>query len=130
MTLLRLTAFAMPETITSFKNEAAWQTAKNVPLQVGPAEVMLPGPDQILIKNQAWAINPVDWKMQQTGMFIESYPAIFGVDIAGEVAVVGRDVTKFKASAYHRMLPLRGCGMQGGQMLTVPRPATELQQSH
>lgn len=82
--------------MSSLQNKAAWQMSKNTPLEVRPAATVVPDPDQILIENQAWAINPVDWKMQETGMFIESYPAIFGVDIAGEVAVVGDGVTKFK----------------------------------
>jgi NADPH:quinone reductase-like Zn-dependent oxidoreductase len=34
--------------------------------------------------------------MQDSGVFIQQWPAIFGCDIAGEVYEVGRDVTRFK----------------------------------
>ena len=48
------------------------------------------------MKNAAFATNPVDWKMQSLGYFIESYPTILGNDIAGTVEAVGSGVTHFK----------------------------------
>lgn len=46
-------------------NQAAWiKEAKGKPLQVEKAETYKPGKDQLLIKNSAIAINPVDWKIQ------------------------------------------------------------------
>jgi NADPH:quinone reductase-like Zn-dependent oxidoreductase len=46
-------------------NQAAWiKEAKGKPLQVGKADSWKPGDGQILIKNAALAINPVDWKIQ------------------------------------------------------------------
>ncbi|QIW96685.1 hypothetical protein AMS68_002203 [Peltaster fructicola] len=77
-------------------NEAAWLSGKGANFSVGPAEVVNPGPGEVLIRNQAWAINPIDWKMQAYGIMIESYPAILGCDVAGEVAVVGENVTSLK----------------------------------
>lgn len=42
-------------------NQVAWiKEAKGKPLQVGKAGCWKPGSDQILIKNSAIAINPVD----------------------------------------------------------------------
>ncbi len=55
-----------------------------------------PGLDDILVKNVALATNPVDWKMQESGYFIESYPIILGSDIAGTVEAVGSGVTRFE----------------------------------
>jgi NADPH:quinone reductase-like Zn-dependent oxidoreductase len=43
----------------TFANQAAWLSYKDTPLTVGPAETTLPGPDEILIENKAWGINPV-----------------------------------------------------------------------
>ncbi|KAH8646521.1 chaperonin 10-like protein [Ilyonectria robusta] len=55
-----------------------------------------PGPGEVLIRNHAIAINPVDWKRQAWGFMIPSYPAILGSDIAGIVAEVGESVTAVK----------------------------------
>jgi hypothetical protein len=46
-------------------NQAAWITeVKGRPLKVDAAPYTKPGPGQIIIKNAAVAINPVDWKIQ------------------------------------------------------------------
>ncbi|CAA7269964.1 unnamed protein product [Cyclocybe aegerita] len=63
---------------------------------VGTTEKYKPGPDEILIKVQSAALNPVDWKIQRYGAIIEKFPAVLGVDIAGDVEDVGEGVTKFK----------------------------------
>lgn len=55
-----------------------------------------PGADEVLVKNHAIATNPVDYKMQDTGLFVGAYPTILGSDIAGTVEAVGSAVTKFK----------------------------------
>lgn len=52
-----------------------------------------PGQNDILVKNAALATNLVDWKMQESGYFIESYPIILGSDIAGTVEEAGQGVT-------------------------------------
>lgn len=46
-------------------NQAAWITeAKAHPFKVDKADYWQPGPNQVLIKNAAVAVNPVDWKVQ------------------------------------------------------------------
>ena len=45
---------------------------------------------------EACALNPVDWKIQSYGIFIEEYPAILGVDLAGVVEEVGDGVENLK----------------------------------
>lgn len=77
------------------RNQAAWILAAGQPLKVGDAQYEPPGPQDIMIRNQAVAINPVDWKMQDHGMFIESYPTVFGCDVAGTVEEVGSEVKSF-----------------------------------
>ncbi|KAF4631493.1 hypothetical protein G7Y89_g6637 [Cudoniella acicularis] len=57
-----------------------------------PAPYTSPGPNQLLIKNHAIAINPVDWAKQTTGNLMFrwlKYPIVLGLDVAGEVVEVG-----------------------------------------
>ena len=64
-----------------------------------------PGGDEVLIKVRAASVNPVDWHfMRGTPYFIRVMTGLrgpkftgLGVDAAGYVAAVGRDVTQFKA---------------------------------
>jgi NADPH:quinone reductase-like Zn-dependent oxidoreductase len=63
-----------------------------------------PGDDEVLVKVRAASINPLDWRMMRglpgvlnflvTGG--RSRVTVPGVDVAGEVEAVGRDVTRFK----------------------------------
>ncbi|MCJ1266494.1 hypothetical protein MMC22_006379 [Lobaria immixta] len=78
-------------------NSAAWLTAaKAKPLQVKPAPLGTPGENEILVRNHAVAINPVDGLLQTLAIFPLNYPAILGQDVAGEVAAVGPNVTNFE----------------------------------
>ncbi|EMD40158.1 hypothetical protein CERSUDRAFT_46554 [Gelatoporia subvermispora B] len=54
--------------------------------------VPAPGPHQILVKVEAAALNPLDWKIQAFGVMRETYPAILGFDGAGVVEAVGAEV--------------------------------------
>lgn len=54
------------------------------------------GKGEVIIKNQAIAINPVDWKIQDYGIFLKNYPMVLGTDVAGEVHEVGEGVTHVK----------------------------------
>lgn len=65
-------------------------------VQVGPADIPVPGDEDIVVKNHAIAINPVDWKIQDYGIFVQTWPFVLGTDVAGEVHEVGKNVTKFK----------------------------------
>ncbi|KAL2049034.1 hypothetical protein ABVK25_010705 [Lepraria finkii] len=80
-------------------NQAAWLTAKGAPLTIKPAPLLDPNSNQILIKNHAVAINPVDWASQNMGQdlfpFLK-FPCILGHDAAGEVIAVGSAVTRVK----------------------------------
>ena len=49
------------------KNMAAWLLAKHQPLQVGDAPFVEPAAGEILVRNRAVAINPVDWIIQYLG---------------------------------------------------------------
>ena len=55
------------------------------------------GPHELIIRNAAVAINPLDTHMQQAGVFVQQWPAVFGCDVAGEVHEVGSEVAgRFK----------------------------------
>ena len=64
-------------------NKAAWLTeAKQNPLKVDHAPMPSPGPDEVVIKNSAVAVNPVDWKIQDYGVIIQNYPNVLGMPTA------------------------------------------------
>ncbi|KAB5517540.1 putative quinone oxidoreductase [Coniochaeta sp. 2T2.1] len=76
-------------TLTS---KAAWLRETNTPLDVAEAPMPTAGPNEIVIRNAAVAINPLDCHMQSLGVFVQEWPAIFGCDVAGEVTQVGSAV--------------------------------------
>jgi NADPH:quinone reductase-like Zn-dependent oxidoreductase len=78
-------------------NTAAWLVeAKAYPLEVKESPLGVPGDHQLLIRNRAVAVNPIDGKLQALALYPLPYPTILGQDIAGEVAQVGAKVTRFK----------------------------------
>jgi NADPH:quinone reductase-like Zn-dependent oxidoreductase len=81
-------------------NRAACLSAKNVGiLTVGQAPYTPPHANEILIKNAAIAVNPVDWVIptkSDLGFGWLKYPFILGSDVAGEVVEVGKQVTRFQ----------------------------------
>ena len=80
------------------KNTAAWLMATQTNLEVKPAPYTHPGEGEIVVKNHAVAINPLDWVIQMLGNLTFSwikYPFILGADLTGEVIEVGKGVTRF-----------------------------------
>lgn len=80
----------------SKQHNAVYLDGKGKEFRVGPIDTQAPGKGEVLIRNKAVAINPVDWKIQDTGFYIDLWPIILGEDLAGEVAEVGEGVTRFK----------------------------------
>ncbi|KNG86603.1 zinc binding dehydrogenase [Aspergillus nomiae NRRL 13137] len=83
----------------SASNSAVWLLEAGGDFVVKEAPLHTPGPDEVLIKNKAVAVNPMEWKIQVYGPdlpFPKQYPFILGGDIAGEIYEVGQDVTTFK----------------------------------
>ena len=79
-------------------NTAAWIAAKQTKIEVKSAPYTLPREGEIVVKNYAVAINPLDWIIQAAGNIVFSwikYPCILGSDLAGEVIEVGKGVTRF-----------------------------------
>lgn len=80
-------------------NTAAWINAKHARLVVGPAPYTHPADDQIVIRNHAVAVNPLEWIIQVEGSLTYGwlkYPTVLGSDVAGEVVEVGAKVTRFQ----------------------------------
>jgi NADPH:quinone reductase-like Zn-dependent oxidoreductase len=78
--------------MTAPSNKAAWLREASKPLEVGDAPMPTAGPEELVIRNRAIAINPVDCHMQSAGVFVQQWPAILGCDVAGEVYQVGSNV--------------------------------------
>jgi len=80
-------------------------------LTVGETVIPKPGPGELLIKILATSLNPVDWKIQKYGIYIEEFPTILGTDIAGDVVEVGEGVTSFRVGdrVYVMALPALKC---------------------
>ena len=80
-------------------NTAAWIDAKGAKLAVKPAPYTSPRENEIVVKNHAVAINPLDWIIQVAGNVAYrwiKYPFVLGADLAGEVVEVGSAVTRFR----------------------------------
>ncbi|KEF52168.1 uncharacterized protein A1O9_11795 [Exophiala aquamarina CBS 119918] len=83
------------------KNTAAWLTIPKIrPLQIKAAAYTRPKGDEIVIKNRAIALNPVDVQIQAIGSNLAfpwvKYPFIMGIDTAGEVVEIGSKVSTIK----------------------------------
>ena len=56
-----------------------------------------PKAGEISIRNKAVALHPVEWKKDQFGIVVDSWPAVFGTDVAGVVESVGEGVDAFNS---------------------------------
>jgi NADPH:quinone reductase-like Zn-dependent oxidoreductase len=57
------------------------------------------GPKDVLIEVHAASVNPVDWKIREghlKGMLNFPMPLVLGWDVAGTVAALGKEVSRFK----------------------------------
>ncbi|KAG9446055.1 hypothetical protein H6P81_012183 [Aristolochia fimbriata] len=103
-------------------------------------EVPVPSPkkDEVLLKVEATALNPVDWKIQKgmlRPLLPRRFPFIPASDVAGEVVEVGSGVQKFKAGdkVVAMLNSFNGGGLAefavSSEKLTVKRPP-EISASH
>jgi NADPH:quinone reductase-like Zn-dependent oxidoreductase len=65
---------------------------------VGTRDIPKPGKGQVVVKNHAVALNPVDNYIQKYGIFVSphGFPAVAGSDAAGEIYALGEDVQGWK----------------------------------
>ena len=71
------------------------------------------GKGEILVKNVAVALNPIEWKQVELNIFVPFYPFILGADIAGIVEEVGEGVQNFKKGDKVYGLPPRFVNRSG-----------------
>lgn len=74
------------------QNKSLFLESKHGQFAVRSTETPKPAPDEILVKIEATALNPLDWKIQSWGIFVEKYPTVLGFDAAGTIVQVGGDV--------------------------------------
>ena len=75
------------------KQKVLFLESKQGRLIVDTADVPAPGAGEVLVKVEAAALNPLDWKRIKFGLYIQSYPTVLGLEGAGTVEAVGPDVT-------------------------------------
>ena len=83
-----------------YTNAAALLTDAFGDLEVRPVPFPAARPGQLILRNRAIAVNPLDLIKQTTGNVMYRwlpYPAVLGEDVAGEVVEVGAGVTRFVA---------------------------------
>ncbi len=59
-------------------NTAAFLLEKGGKFVLKERPIPTPGPGEVLIRNHAIGLNPVDWKRQTFGFAIQKYPGIIG----------------------------------------------------
>jgi len=69
---------------------------KGGPFEVARVPKRPPAPDQLLIRQHATALNGLDLKQRDSGMFISRWPHVLGIEGAGVVEAVGSDVRNFR----------------------------------
>ncbi|KAJ5569633.1 uncharacterized protein N7459_009063 [Penicillium hispanicum] len=81
-------------------NHGAFQPYQKAPaLEIRDAPYPHPSKGQIVIRNHAVAINPIDTLIQSRGNIMYTYlnyPFVLGYDMAGDVIEIGEGVTRFK----------------------------------
>ncbi|CAG7963246.1 unnamed protein product [Penicillium salamii] len=102
--LINIIAKLFPHPVTIYPmapaNQAAWFPGPDKSrLEVKPAPYTSPDAGQMVVKNGAVAVNPIDWAKQFVGDKKWKWmtnPWILGEDVAGEVVEIGEGVTRFK----------------------------------
>lgn len=77
---------------------AAWLRSPKKPLTVDSAPYTRPSDNEVVIRNHAVAVNPVDWIFVQMSMVASwiKYPWVLGSDVAGEMVEIGSAVIEHK----------------------------------
>ncbi|KAG2128168.1 chaperonin 10-like protein [Suillus cothurnatus] len=78
------------------QQKALLLTKKQGEFVLGSRSIPSPGAGQLLVKIQSAALNPVDYKIKDAGIFVTDYPAVLGTDIAGIVEELGEGVNNFR----------------------------------
>lgn len=79
----------------SSEHQALFLESKFAKFTLKPKKTPQPGPGELLVKIEVAGLNPIDWKIQKYGIYLEDYPLILGNDVAGIVEEVGQGVSGF-----------------------------------
>ena len=101
-------------------HEAIVQNAKGTTLVLTSRQTPIPGMNDVLIKVNSIALNPVDHIQRDKGFHVARYPTVLGFDIAGTIHSVGSSVSGFAvgdhvlgmASSWFSELPEYGAFQQ------------------
>ena len=78
-------------------NRAAYLTApKTLALEIKEAPYDPPDSNEVVVKNAALGLNPVDSWLQAYELWLLQYPVVLGCDTAGTIVEVGANVSRFK----------------------------------
>lgn len=72
------------------------RTPRQKPFEIIETEIPKPEENEIIIRNHAIAVNPIDSAIQNLGVIASKYPSTLGHDIAGEIVAIGSKITKLK----------------------------------
>jgi NADPH:quinone reductase-like Zn-dependent oxidoreductase len=94
-------------------NLAAVIPSVKSPLEVREVETYTPGPNELLLKNEVIAFNPVEYKIAKLGAIPIEYPAILGSTLGGTIEAVGAEVKGFQVG--ERVVSSKRFGTKGNQ---------------
>ncbi|KAI9061877.1 GroES-like protein [Trametes sanguinea] len=94
---------------------ALYLEKKQGTLEIKQLDVPELGPEEFLVRVEAAALNPADWKILDHGIIVDKYPAILGFDGAGVVVKVGSAVKGFAVG--DRVLVQTGSLPEDGTMI-------------
>ena len=90
-------------------------------LRITDISVPVPGPGEVRVKVESVGLNPVDYKLADSGYPEWEYPFILGLDVAGTIESLGEAVLDWKVGDdvfYHGDLSRPG----GYAEYAMPRP--------
>lgn len=68
-------------------NNALVIASKGAPFELQSRAIPTPGPNQVVVRNHAVAINFIDNLQRKFGFNIPSYPVVIGADVSGVVNI-------------------------------------------
>ncbi|KAH6857428.1 chaperonin 10-like protein [Alternaria rosae] len=111
------------------QNQVAWLDKAGAAFRVGDTSIPTADAGEIIVKNAAVAINPLNCHMQDLGIFVQQWPAVFGCDVAVEFYKAGPDVTRFNKGDRvigHTVNLVSGHPQDGGYALYTVVPADKV----
>ncbi|KEF52261.1 uncharacterized protein A1O9_11501 [Exophiala aquamarina CBS 119918] len=77
-------------------NLAAIIPSAKADLEIREVERYIPGPNEILVKNEVISFNPIESKIARLALLPVPYPTILGLSFGGTVEAIGSNIKNFK----------------------------------